>query len=546
MNIIQNNPYRIVGLLVGATAREQDRQIKRLYQYIQAQEVPQDDYSFPSLGNIQRTVELVSDAASKLNLDSEKMIAALYWFYNGNPITDEPAFEAIKDADLDQVLEIWTRLTSNGEVSKRNASAHCNLGTLYLSGILDGTDAKDVLIEKGVTLKLKFLESDLIKDFKGLVTGATYNPSKKDLQILFLNQVQVEIENTGLVSLNKFIDILIKQDFLAKDDFLKLFVLKLTEQVDKKIENSKTKRKANKSNAVEIAEDLYKDTSKSLIQLKSILGVSNIKYISVADKVANEILQCSIDYFNYFQENDSEIDYFNPTLNIAKKAEIIAIGKLTKDRIKDSLSTLAELKDKEISQAIELLQFVKDAYETNKKNITQQAISIPLRKDQRINWTKVNEMIENSIDWNKVVELVLKVIPEKNVDKIRNVTDLIKVNKYKGLVDFLMGKLSYHNKNRIQYISYWKTTPTSTKSDSLGKSRGGCYIATMAYGSYEHPQVIILRQFRDEILDNSPIGKRLIKIYYHYSPILVEKFKDNKAINTVIRMSLNLFIKFIR
>ena len=30
MNIIENNPYRTVGLLVGATAKEQERQVKRL------------------------------------------------------------------------------------------------------------------------------------------------------------------------------------------------------------------------------------------------------------------------------------------------------------------------------------------------------------------------------------------------------------------------------------------------------------------------------------------------------------------------------------
>ncbi len=543
MKIIQNNPYRIAGLLVGATAREQDRQIKRLNQFIQAQEVPHDDYSFPMLGKIQRSLELVSDAASKLNLDSERMIAALFWFYKGNPISDEPAFDAIKDADLDEVVNIWTKLTSNGEVSQRNASAHCNLGTLYLSGILDGTDTSEVLLEKGITLKLKFLESDLIKDFKELATGETYKASKKDLQILFLNQAQIEIENTGHVSLNKFVDILIKQDFSAKEDFLKSFVLKLTEQIDKEIENSKTNRKANRINAVKIAEDLYKNTSKNLIQLKSILGVSNIKYSSIADKVANEILQCSIDYFNYFQEIDSESDYFEPAWNIAKKAEIIALGRLTKDRIQDSLNTLAEMKDKEISQAIELLQSVKDAYEANKIKITQQARSIPLGYNQSINWTKVNEMIENSLDWNKVVELILKVIPEKNVEKIRNGTDSAKVNRYKGLVDFLLSKLSYNNKNRIKYICYWKTT---TSSDSPGKSGGGCYIATMAYGSYDHPQVLILRQFRDDILDKSQIGKRCIKIYYRYSPILVEKLKDKKSINTIIRKTLNLFIKLIK
>lgn len=149
MNLVQDNPYRIVGLLVGEKASKQERQIRRLKQFIEADQEPEDDFSFPTLGNLHRTLDKVNEAASKLNLDSDKMSAALFWFWNGNPITDEPAFDAIKEADLDQVINIWTKLTSNAEVSQRNASAYSNLGTLYLSGILEGTNTNEAILEQG-------------------------------------------------------------------------------------------------------------------------------------------------------------------------------------------------------------------------------------------------------------------------------------------------------------------------------------------------------------------------------------------------------------
>jgi hypothetical protein len=88
MELIKNNPYRIVGLLVGATAREQTRQINRSNRLIDAEQELEDDFSFPALGKIIRTIESLADSASKLNLDSDKMNASLFWFYNGNPITD--------------------------------------------------------------------------------------------------------------------------------------------------------------------------------------------------------------------------------------------------------------------------------------------------------------------------------------------------------------------------------------------------------------------------------------------------------------------------
>jgi len=57
---------------------------------------------------------------------------------------------------------------------------------------------------------------------------------------------------------------------------------------------------------------------------------------------------------------------------------------------------------------------------------------------------------------------------------------------------------------------------------------------------------MILRQYRDEVLDKSTFGKWFIKTYYHYSPKLVEKLKYHKKTNILIRKSLNQFIKLIK
>ena len=78
MQLIKNNPYRIIGLLAGSTAKEQDRQIRRLKQYLAAEQEPEGDYSFPTLGKLDRTLEDVTEASSKLNLDNDKMTAALF------------------------------------------------------------------------------------------------------------------------------------------------------------------------------------------------------------------------------------------------------------------------------------------------------------------------------------------------------------------------------------------------------------------------------------------------------------------------------------
>lgn len=52
---------------------------------------------------------------------------------------------------------------------------------------------------------------------------------------------------------------------------------------------------------------------------------------------------------------------------------------------------------------------------------------------------------------------------------------------------------------------------------------GGCFIATAAFGSYDHPAVKVFRAFRDIYLSNNSLGKKLINLYYHYGPAAAKK-----------------------
>jgi hypothetical protein len=426
MEIIYNNPYRIIGLLAGATAREQDRQIKRIMQFLAAEQEPEGDYSFPSLGKLDRTLEDVTDASSKLTLDHDKITAALFWFWNGNPIYDEDAFEALKSGDTEAAADIWRKLAYNSEddyneVTKRNASAFHNLSTLYLS--VYGID------EDTLKLKLSFLESDFVYDFKEKTTDETYKVTIEELQLLFLNNL-LKDDN---VDASDFIEALSDIDFSAKSDFMKGFIQKPIEQIEQKIETAKNKRKVNKANGAKAGQELFDSTSNDLIQLTNIISTSDIKYTSIVDKVANEILQCSIDYFNDSKEKDSVADFAEISMKLARLAASIAVGNLIKDRIKDSINTLEEMKDKEITQAILFLQSVKDTYEKNKRDIKQQVkqieeTDINIRLGYKsINHAAVEENIKNSIDWEKVNELLLfEILSDNNLKKIKesNKTEL--------------------------------------------------------------------------------------------------------------------------
>ena len=52
----------------------------------------------------------------------------------------------------------------------------------------------------------------------------------------------------------------------------------------------------------------------------------------------------------------------------------------------------------------------------------------------------------------------------------------------------------------------------------------GCYIATCVYDSYDCPQVLTLRHFRDNTLARTLLGRSFIRTYYTISPTIVKWF----------------------
>ncbi len=73
-----------------------------------------------------------------------------------------------------------------------------------------------------------------------------------------------------------------------------------------------------------------------------------------------------------------------------------------------------------------------------------------------------------------------------------------------------------------------------------------CYVATMSYGSYDHPKVLVLRRFRDRFLAKRKWGRQFIKWYYKHSPGFTKFYSGNKFVHFYLRIYLNLFVLFIK
>ncbi len=76
------------------------------------------------------------------------------------------------------------------------------------------------------------------------------------------------------------------------------------------------------------------------------------------------------------------------------------------------------------------------------------------------------------------------------------------------------------------------------RKDGGGDDGGFCFVATAAFGDYDHPAVVWLRALRDEVVEDLPGGRALVQGYYEASPPLARWLRARPAARNVARAAL--------
>ena len=77
---------------------------------------------------------------------------------------------------------------------------------------------------------------------------------------------------------------------------------------------------------------------------------------------------------------------------------------------------------------------------------------------------------------------------------------------------------------------------------AAASKKKGCYVATCVYGSYDCPQVWILRRFRDHVLSQTRYGRAFIKVYYGISPVVVKYFGRTRLFRNTAKRYLDWMV----
>ena len=448
------NPYRIIGVLANASEKDLQQRKSKIQAFARIGKAIDSELDFSFLPAIERSSEQIERAFASIEQAQDKINHALFWFINVTPI-DAAALGHLKNGDVEKAREIWSKIVGGKTITAKNFSAFANLSTLCLSN--------NNVFKEGLALKTQLVESEVFTDFVHLVADQTATvDTQKQLEWL------IEEFLIGLKGKSNILSYFSLCSTQVQQLVAKYFTQEPIHLVETEVAKAEKGRKDTPRNAYQIGKNLVATTKAPLSELQKILGNNDLNYKRLSDSVAKTLTQCSIDYVNALQETT---DPFDQGLVLLKWANTLAVNSLTKERIAENKKTLEEFADRarnrEINEAIGLLQNVKDNFEENEQEIREMVKlqELTLSYGESINWNKVNRMIDESINWNKVIELVQLLIPRENITKIKAHTDANRIKQYKDLVTFLFSKLNYSQKSQVSYLKYWETS-SSTSSNT--------------------------------------------------------------------------------
>lgn len=345
LKAILNNPYRILGVYSNSPKKEQVANKGKMQAFLRVKKSMPFKLDLQGLlPDVQRTQELVDYADSELALSAGQIKHAQFWFINKTPI-DGIAFNHLTSCKIDSAIDFWRKSI--------NCSSLQNMFVCYLIK----EDYKAAL-NTAVTLYNQYAK-ELIAEID----------EKANFSINTLIQTVVDtISNDG-------IDLLPISKNISDDKWQTVIEEKkvgpLITQLNSHVSEAKSTKDKGASARLTAGNKLKIATKPLLATLHRVLPLNDTRYQMIADKIAQEVLQCSIDYYN----DTDDVDSPAKALPLCEYAKAVAVGNAAKQRCEQNYDVIKEAYEnmppkevaKEAKEINDLLTWYAKQAKTSKK-----------------------------------------------------------------------------------------------------------------------------------------------------------------------------------
>lgn len=349
MDIIRNNPYRVLGVLANASRKEIERNKSQIKAFAKVGKTPSFPYDFENiLGPVDRSEDNLNDAVSKLTFDKDKVAYGLFWFQNASFI-DEETLKRLKESSLDYAinylancgLSSYSAYINMGVISLLSSNwvcaAYCytrlfeteNIWNQYVNSITDNPSSLSI------DDTIDTLTDNLIK----------CSPSINWIEIFHETSFKISTRNIDCgdkLKTSKLYTVLVTK-----------YITTITNEIDSLLAKAKGISKSDANANLGMATELEQSCRDLLTTLKDSLGNNDSTYVRYADDVALQILNNCIAYYNNDQDNSNRPKNI---LRLVRFCVRIAEGQTAKDRCKNNFDIVKEAYDNMCPQ--EAVQYV--------------------------------------------------------------------------------------------------------------------------------------------------------------------------------------------
>ena len=317
LDIITNNPFRILGVYSSAKQADILRNANKMKAYLSVGR----DISFPSdlnylIPTVTRGPESAAKAQTEINLPADKIRYALFWFCSAGAVDDVGLNNLISENSA-KAIEIFEKKSSFASI--------LNLAVLSVA---------QQQYSSAATLYSQLIHNAIYRtSLLRTVCDETFQMSEDTLIHIVIDELLKVEKPLSLISAfsdsndKAYVSEKALSDPLAK--------------INSEIAKAKSVSASDAEDSLRAGKALIRNTKTALNTVRSLVGVSSTQYQSAADNLAKQILQCGINYFN---NSDDDNDVEN-ALELQQYALNIAVGKLVKDRCKQNVDILLKKKE---------------------------------------------------------------------------------------------------------------------------------------------------------------------------------------------------------
>lgn len=310
---IQFNPFRILGAFSNSTMRDivaNEGKMKAFFKVGKSIDFPLD--SIALIPSINRNEEIVTNAKSQIALPDDKVKHAQFWFIKSTSI-DEIAFNHLFKGDFKGAIETFSK--------KKSASSLQNLMVCFL-------------IQQDYKAAIQ-IARDLYKNYTDTFIKEVDQQASPNPHLLINHYIESLLSND--------VDCSSLKDTIDDVEWITIINAKITQPIIEKLENAlhtaQQSRKKGYNARLDAGKRLMIVVRTELKKLKG--NINQLQFQVLSDKLANEILQSGIDYYNDSEDDDAAFK----AMPLQKFASSIAVGSIAKDRCEENLKILQKIID---------------------------------------------------------------------------------------------------------------------------------------------------------------------------------------------------------